>query len=344
MSARLAWAPPRAPSREVPGTSVKPGLALDPSGRSTVHWTSTARSALRPVLLHLRRTGALPDKNGEILMPQWVCTSLLNAVHKVCFPTSQDTPSLRGVLVYHQYGFPQRLDEIAQRCRDRGLFLIENAVNCVFDAPSPYGMGAAGVASIFSLPKMFGTVLGGALTVHDAELKAFCAEYFLEDEPWIGRLSNVARSLADSFPGSGTQRFQELTYALSEYGRRIDPRDLARVTNDLAGGAVASRRGNYRRLLREFGDTPFFQGLESDAVPYLAPLFAPPDFLSRLAARLTACGVETGVYRFDATRNVFEPRFVPCVPLPIHQGLNSDQLGTIIDIVRTEWRSHNGQR
>ena len=342
MNGTLAWGPARLPLAIMSGPSDLPGHAVDPTGRAAVHWTSTARSALRPILLYLRGTGALPDVNAEMLMPQWACSGLYNTTQKICFPTIQDTPSLRGVMVYHQYGFPQRLDDIAQRCRERGLFLIENCVNCAFDGPSSRGVGATGIAGIFSLPKMYGTLLGGALSVRDAGLEAFCSEYFQDrDEPWIGRLSSGARWLAESLPGSRSQRFQEMAYALSDYGRRIHPQDLSRLRRDLAAGAISARKRNYAQLLKEFPDAPFFQGLEGDVTPYLVPLFGPIEFLKRLAARLTSRGWESGVNHFDAARNVFEPRFVPCVPLPVHQSLGEREMGALMDDIRAEGRSYN---
>lgn len=342
MTSVLSFTPPRAPA----SPAILPGAAesaFDPARSGRLFWTSTARAALRPVLLHLRKTGALPDKNGEVLAPRWACTSLYNTLQKACFPTVQDTPSLRGVLVYHQYGFPQRLDRIAQRCRDRGLFLIENNVNCVFSGAPAHGIGDAGLASIFSLPKMFRTVLGGALLSRDAGLTAFCEGYFREDEPWIGRLGRATRRLHERFP-DGAQRLQEMVYALSDYARAADPGDVERMRADFAGGAVARRKENYARLRREFADAPFFHGLEEDVVPYVAPLFGPPEFLSKLAAALSRAGWESGVYRFDAARDLFAPDFVPCVPLPVHQGLAPADMDALVEIVRSQWRSHNGQR
>lgn len=339
-----------APSRRAFAGSAGAGLipseaverAFDPSGRGNIFWTSTARSALRPVLLYLRRLKALPDKNAEMLVPRWACTSLYNTIHKVCFPTIQDSPSLRGVLVYHQYGFPQRLDLIAQRCRDRGLFLIENTVNCVFAGASSNGIGEAGLASIFSLPKMFRTVLGGALISRDPSLSAFCVDYFREDEPWVGRLSRAARRFSELLPGCGSQRLQEMVYGISDYGRKAAPGDAVLLREDFAAGAISRRKENYARLRREFVDTPFFAGLEPDVVPYVAPLFGPPDFLVRLAAALTRGGWESGVYRFDAARDVFAPNFVACVPLPVHQGVALADMDALIEIIRSEWKAHNG--
>lgn len=342
MTPALTFTPPRAPASPAILPDEAEG-AFDPSGRGKIFWTATARSALRPVLLHLRKTGALPDKNGEVLAPSWACTSLYNTIQKVCFPTVQDSPSLRGVLVYHQYGFPQRLDRIAQRCRDRGLFLIENNVNCVFSGPSRHGIGEAGLASVFSLPKMFRTVLGGALLSRDAGLTEFCAGYFREDEPWIGRLCRATRRLNERFPVR-TQRLQEMAYALSDYARNAGPGDVERMRADFAGGAVARRKENYARLRREFADVSFFTGLEEDAIPYVAPLFGPPEFLAKLAAALTRGGWESGVYRFDAARDLFAPDFVPCVPLPVHQGLTPADMDAQIEIIRTAWRSHDGKR
>lgn len=343
MTSRRNFAPPPLAETAEDAGALAPERAYDPSGRGSVHWTSTARSALRPVLLHLRRTGALPDKNAELLVPRWACNSLYNTVQKVCFPTIQDTPSLRGVMVYHQYGFPQRLDLIAQRCRERGLFMIENCVNCIFDGASTHGMGETGLASLFSLPKLTRTVLGGALVARDPALAAFCADYFRDDEPWIGRLSRTARSLTESIPGPRSLLFQEMVYAISDYGHKADHRDLTLLTRDLASGAIARRRANYARLRREFADTPFFEGLEADVIPFVAPLFGPPEFMTRLAARLSRDGWESGVYRFDAARNVFEPDYVPCVPLPVHQGLTDADLDRLVEAIRTEWRLYDGK-
>jgi len=343
VNASLAFTPARLPAAPGPVLPQAAETAFDPSLTGRLFWTSTARSALRPILLHLRKTGALPDKNGEVLAPRWACTSLYNTLQKVCFPTTQDSPSLRGVLVYHQYGFPQRLDLIAQRCRDRGLFLIENNVNCVFSGAPAHGIGDAGLASIFSLPKMFRTLLGGALLSRDAALTAFCTDYFREDEPWIGRACRAARRLYERFP-AGAQRLQEMAYALSDYARNAAPADIELMRADFAGGAITRRKENYARLRREFADTPFFASLEEDVVPYVAPLFGPPAFLSKLSAALARGGWESGVYRFDAARDLFAPDFVPCVPLPVHQGLMTSDMDAQIEIIRSEWRSHDGKR
>lgn len=320
-----------------------PDGAFDPGGSGRLYWTSTARSALRPILLHHRSTGRLPDKNGEVLVPRWACTSLYNTLQKVCFPTIQVTPALRGVLIYHQYGFPQRMTELAQRCRDLGLFMIENCVNCAFDGPASGGMGQHGTASIFSLPKMWRTTLGGALLSRDEALSAFCDGYFAQDEGWIGRASRAARVLNERLPGPRTALAQEMVYGMSDYGRRASAVDLAHLQEDYSTDGLGLRKSRYRRLLTEFSDTPFFKGLEEDVVPFAAPLFGPQDFLARLSHRLTGEGWESGIFRFDAARNIFAPRFEPCVPIPVHQAMTESDHTSLIETIRSEWRDYDGK-
>jgi len=313
----------------------------NPSEQGALFWTSTGRSALRPVLLYLREMGALRDKNAEVLVPRWACLSLYHTFRKVCFPTLQDTPALAGVLAYHQYGFPQRMDRIAERCHARGLFLLEDCVNSVFDGPA-HGVSDYGSASIFSLSKIFHTTLGGALLVRDEGMKEYCNRYFRQDERWIGRLSYCARWLVEhSGARPSAQRFQELVYGISDYGRLPMAATLRSVRRQLRHGILARRQETYERLRNEFADTPFFHGLEPGVIPYLVPLFGPVAFLARLSRKLVEKGWETGIYHFDEARDVFEPRFVPCVPLPIHQEIAFRRLDSLIEVIRREWKNYD---
>ena len=95
-------------------------------------WVQTlcGRSALKCVLLYLRITKQLESRTAQILMPQWTCNAVHQTCHQLCFPTNRPTPGLCGVMVYHQYGFPQDLKAIDARCTEQNLFVIENSVNC----------------------------------------------------------------------------------------------------------------------------------------------------------------------------------------------------------------------
>ena len=68
MTATLTFAPSRRTVIKPLGSArARPGdiaRIFDPSGRGSVFWTSTARSALRPILLHLRRNSHLNKISG----------------------------------------------------------------------------------------------------------------------------------------------------------------------------------------------------------------------------------------------------------------------------------------
>ena len=77
-------------------------------------WVHTlcARSALKGILGYLSVAGRLVGSNPQILVPQWTCNSVHQTIQKICSPSNQKTSGIVGVMVYHQYGFKQKLKAI----------------------------------------------------------------------------------------------------------------------------------------------------------------------------------------------------------------------------------------
>ena len=157
-------------------------------------WVQTlcARSALRCILLYLRSNNQLDSPVAQILMPQWTCNAIHQTSQKICFPTNRPTQGVRGVMVYHQYGFPQDMKAIDARCAEDNLFVIENSVNC-FDS---YWQNEKDVnqdrrvASIFSWSKLFPIILGGAIQTNNVDLYHFLENKRRQSwkvaESWVG--------------------------------------------------------------------------------------------------------------------------------------------------------------
>ncbi|MGD6850505.1 MAG: DegT/DnrJ/EryC1/StrS family aminotransferase [Candidatus Bathyarchaeia archaeon] len=90
------------------------------------------------------------------------------------------SPDTRGVIITHIAGFPnpdlQRIQEI---CRDRGLFLIEDATHAIGGSVFGKKVGGFGDAAVFSFTptKVITTGEGGMLVSSDAELREFAKRY-----------------------------------------------------------------------------------------------------------------------------------------------------------------------
>jgi len=305
--------------------------------------TLCARSALRAILLYLRDSGVLADKTAQILAPQWACTTLYQTFHKLCFPANRPNPDLRGVMIYHQYGFPQNMKAISERCQEDGLFVIENSVNCFEshwrdcdDADQDLRIG-----SIFSFPKLFPVVLGGALQTDDAHLRQFARDLAPGEATshfakfwsyWARLLDDKGRYTA---LGNPLIMSQAMAYAISDYSQ-VMPRPTRNILTAPAVAAWLNQRcQNYARLYENLESTGAFDHLEPDIAPYVVPLKVPGGKAEGVAAALDDAGFRIGIYNFDTNRNVFEPRFERTVLVPVHAGLGDDDMDKIVAVVRS---------
>jgi hypothetical protein len=50
--------------------------------------------------------------------------------------------------------------------------------------------------------------------------------------------------------------------------------------------------------------------------------------------KLTKNKIESGIYNFDVNRNLLNPDFKECVILPCHQGISSDDINKIINLIK----------
>lgn len=298
--------------------------------------THSGKSGLNHVFSYLRASKILENKNSKILAPPWLGYWVYNAMRPHGCPVLHDDPEVKVVLVYHQYGFPQDLDEIKDYCSRRRLVFIEDCAHALGGTYKGRPLGSDGLAAIFSFSKFCPSLISGAVRSNDVALRAH-----------VGRLENCGSHLLGLFSfgvkfatqysaltakeTSIARRLNEFSYAGYPYCHRLRwSANLCSIRDELDH----RRRlyGLYRELLPGHED---LQRLEADAVPYVVPLMHPRrEVLERTAVALREFGLDTGVYAFDANRNVFNPNYVPSLWLPVHSGITRDTVERIVEIVK----------
>jgi hypothetical protein len=288
--------------------------------------TVTGRSAMVLILNYLTSIKKI-DSNSLVFMPQWLCQSMLQMTRKHALPTLNRDASFNVALIYHQYGFPQNMDEIRDYCDRKKALIIEDCANLYEGHYKGQRLGTIGFASIFSLSKFFPSIWGGGLSTTDESLMTFAKLHQSEiDSRFATWGMFLSKYFADKYRFESSAAIQDLLdafYGIGEFAQRPPDFCLGIISEAIRSGALEKRRQNYLSLLDEFKDTSYFEGLERDGVcPYIAPLFASIEIQKSIVSSLQAQGIATGIYNFDRKRNHFDPEFVPCVWIPIHQGLD----------------------
>jgi dTDP-4-amino-4,6-dideoxygalactose transaminase len=298
--------------------------------------TNTGRVALRIILDYFISQGRIEDKNTKILVPRWICNSVYHTIHKVCFPVLTPTPDTRGVLVYHQYGFPQNMHRIMEEAKSNNWFMIENCANAYESYYKGKRLGTFGEGSIFSFSKFFPSIQGGAMVSTNKKLADF-AENALKsgNDNMVSILAHSSRYFSEKNENSCWSKVQEIAYARIESAKKISNLSLNLITKNLNEDAIKKRKDNFKYLKEYFKGKEIFNGLEEeDVVPYVVPLFAPLNMLDRAKNKMLSMGIYTGIYHFDINRNILDPCFIKCMWVPVHQGLSEREMETVCRIVR----------
>lgn len=305
-----------------------------------VLFTGTGRAALRIILEHYTNNKTLHDRNDQVLIPRWLCQSAIYTMHRFCTPTLTIDKNLKGVMPYHQYGFPQKMDEITDFCQDKDLFLIEDCANVFESHYKGKHLGTFGDAAIFSFSKLFPSILGGALITNDVDLYEYGKQRLRNGNKNLSHLTYKSRILWECFKDTSLNEFfsaiQEMVYGKTDSAFKIKNISLRIVNKQLLNGAMERRKENYRFILEYFNDRPdYFKDLERKGViPYIVPLFDKEENLKKMVKSLREKNVITGIYHFDVNRNMLNPNFKKCIWIPMHQGLDQDTLELICKTIK----------
>jgi hypothetical protein len=304
-------------------------------GRAIV--TGSGKAAIALVLRYLKSEGVIAAKTDEVLMPQWLGYWVYNQVNEFARPVFSVGKTPKVIMPYHQYGFPQQMDEIKEYARSVGAVVIEDCAHAL-------GMGCEPEPDnrdfrIFSFSKFFFCFALGAALGGGESFKRFACEQIDGASRNITRFNNFVKYFHEmSLSGRIAQsdfldNLLSMSYAL--YGRGLKPAPSAvRLMETKVDAEIECRRRRYAYFRDRFRAQEVERYLGTgDVSPYVIPLLLPIEKLLPLSVSLLEAGFKTGVYHFDTNRNLLRPRFESVVWLLLHKGMSDTDFERQLQIV-----------
>lgn len=299
----------------------------------------------RPVvLLNSGRTGiylALAAQGmtrvDEILVPRYMGQCVLNAINRTAFPTTTESARVKAILLLHQFGYPQHIEEVINYAQTKGWLVIENCAHSIASTYRGRNIGLFGDAAICSFPKVFPTILGGCLITESERILSF-AQAYLGSKRGLCRtlLSNI--SVVTKFPGIWPKKMRESHTSLLEmcYSQFVNFPSLNTYVSHLLlqslmqlASSIQQRKRNLAIFREYFLGNGYWHELEEDCevIPYVAPyLHKDGGRLVRVVETLKRMNIETEILHFDIRRNMLYPDYRKCVPIPVHQGISDNSM------------------
>jgi hypothetical protein len=212
----------------------------------------------------------------EIFIPKNLSKCVLRTIINYFYPTQSISKSTKAVLVYHEYGYPQK-KEVFEESKNRDLYIIEDCAHSYYTVSKDYNIGDMGNVSIYSLPKFFDCTMGGFLSTNDKGLIASLRSKKTKTKDIV--LYYIARLLRYIFY-KNESFFLNICYSFIEdidffYGRIPE----------------INRESNDQKLIKEI--------LNIKSMPYFLIFY--PDNISNNDR------VFFKEYMFDINRNLFNP-------------------------------------
>lgn len=293
-----------------------------------VFLTSSGKAALDIVLSYFRETGNLVDKNSEVWVPKWMESCVYNIMQKKCFPSIVPSESTKGILIYHQYGYPQNLKQLVIRAKENNWFIIEDCAHALMSYYRNKRLGLFGDVGIFSLSKFFPSLMGGVITTKNKDLSEFIKNKLKNTKNWGAKISFISNMFYEKSNNPRVKSFWrkwvEMSYNISDRNLSIYPKSQRVINQCISNRTLDKRNKNQKYFQKQFGAFNVLPEIENHekVIPYVMPFLVEEKVLMKIVPVLNNLGVRTGIYHFDSNRDMGNPVFENCLWLPVHEGIN----------------------
>jgi dTDP-4-amino-4,6-dideoxygalactose transaminase len=313
------------------------GLGLDSDTKIIL--VDSGKAALAIVLDFFQKNGQITSEKNELLTPQWIGSWVYNIILKKCLPVNFPHKETAGIMIYHQYGYPQNMHQLLAESKRNNWFVIEDCAHSIKSFSNDQRLGLIGDAGIFSFSKFFPSQMGGAIVTKRKDLAKFAHAQATRHLSWTSSAAYWSKwlSTSNSLP-SGLRKkanvIVEMSYNTYDSGTQITKRVLEIVAQELAQGSLAIRKENAAYFANELPCSGLIEpAANTDITPYVLPLFRDGSDLRHLQDRLRKINIDAGIYLFDSAQNMLNPVFKPCLRLPVHPGITPKIREQIVKVV-----------
>ncbi len=296
--------------------------------------TSSARAGLYLILkeLGLART-------DHIVVPDFLCRSVLYIINLLGFAVQEPDARTKAIFVFHQWGYPQRMDIIMDEAKKRGWFVIEDCAHAFGSMYKGKVVGSFGDAAIISFPKFFPTYVGGAVVSRRGDIIAYVRDMRMKARSWRHRIFDrvSVRAARQNYLLRQPPFILTALYIKSIHFPRIARAALKRfpATSEQLASVIARRKEIFQTLKKKAGPQYHPKELDddSDVVPLCVPIFFPEEKLKAAQQMLKEKNINADILHFDINRNMLNPHYKKCLAFPCHQEITDKELEYMCEVI-----------
>lgn len=271
----------------------------------------------------------------EIFVPPFMCQAVLAALTHTSLPALAPSRRTRGIFVFHQFGYPQRLDVIEKEAASYGWKVVSDCAHTLFSSYQNKNVLGWGDFSIISFSKVYPCILGGALVSSRDDLvsmvKAYCENSSGEQIKYVRSAYKVLQK-ANNGLCVGDQALEiAAVYGYLPKITVFPPDSLQAMPSSTEEiKEETKRREHVAHIVCDYFPDNTPECPESYVIPWAVPVLIDPLRLNYVVEEIKKdTGVDVPVLHFDVARNMLHPDYRKCIV--VECGNRHDE-NTVIDI------------
>ncbi len=269
-------------------------------------------------------------RRDEILVPPYLGHCVLSALARTSFPAMAPSSVTKGILVFHQFGYPQQLDEIQKVAAKNKWFIINDCANTIFSVYKGKRVTDWGDFTMLSFPKLYACLLGGGLIWHKSGGGGILGEKY--ETLWASQAARaqnpyeILHKAQENAFGRETEFEIDAVFGYLPKLVAFPPQALAALpdTREEIQQDI-ERRKRLLKIIYSYFPKSVPSHPESDVVPFAVPIGGNAAQLEQLSQELKdELLVDVPVLHFDFARNMLDPRYRKALVVGCHRDWTED--------------------
>ncbi len=276
----------------------------------------------------------------EILVPPYLGHCVLSALARTSFPTMTPSHRTKIILVFHQFGYPQKISAIEKVASKNDWIILNDCANTIFSSCRGEPVINWGDFSVLSFAKLYPCTLGGGLISTKGEIQeAIETNHAAMSLSHFNRVNIAHETLEKAHKnllGVEAQFEIEAVFGylpeLVAFPNRylsLLPQTTQEIEEDT----------NHRRRLLNIVNSYFPDRVpdcsECDVVPFAIPVSGEPAQLELVSGRIKQeLRVDVPVLHFDFAKNMLQPDYRKSLVIGCHKDWRENIVIDICEMIK----------
>jgi len=277
------------------------------------NFISSGKSSIKVIFDYLKEKKNINPKFDEAFVPKFMGNWVYSQLNQVICTSPVLTKNTKIIYLYHQFGIPQKIDEILNHIDRKKFIIIEDSAHCLGGKYKEYNLGTIGDYALFSFSKFFNFSMLGGLYSKESSFIKFSKVKINNSKTFIYFLTNFFHFI--NFFCKKNSIYEELAMSLaySLYNFSFKPKqNLIKLLKKKIQKEINLRIDNLKFVRNELRPYDLLNyDLSNDLyAPWAIPIiFNSNKQTNEINGKLRDFNIEMKVMNFDINRNLLNTNY-----------------------------------